>query len=32
MEISVQIGLLLLTFLLLVAISYIKAYFSQEGE
>lgn len=32
MEISVQIGFLLLTFLLLVAMSYIKGYFSQKEE
>jgi hypothetical protein len=30
MEISYQLGLLMLVFLLLVAMSYIKAFFSQE--
>jgi hypothetical protein len=30
MEISYQLGLLVLVFLLLVAMSYIKAFFSQE--
>jgi len=30
MEISYQLGLLVLAFLLLVAMSYVKAFFSQE--
>jgi hypothetical protein len=30
MEISLQVGLLILTFLLLVGMSYLKAFFTQE--